>query len=144
MNYEIKKSQGLTLKNVQEHNRSAILREVYERGLCSRTEIGDKVGLDQATITRAVQRLVDEDLLVESIMGKEKGQRGRRSIGLQLSPNLYRIVAVRLQRLSFKVALWDLTGTSLKVVEKSINPSEKPFGVFDQIVKIFNADFGIL
>jgi len=135
---DIKKTQGLTLKNVQEHNRSTILREVYERGLCSRTEIGDKVGLDQATITRAVQRLVDEDLLVESIMGKEKGQRGRRSIGLQLSPNLYRIVAVRLQRLSFKVALWDLTGTSLKVVEKSINPSEKPFGVFDQIVKIID------
>ena len=39
MNYEIKKSQGLTLKNVQEHNRSTILREVYERDY-SRTEIG--------------------------------------------------------------------------------------------------------
>ena len=50
-----KLSTGLTQKNVQEHNLLTILREIYETGLRSRVEIADKVRLDQATVTRAVQ-----------------------------------------------------------------------------------------
>ena len=114
-----KLSTGLTQKNVQEHNLSTILRGIYETGLSSRVEIADKVGLDQATVTRAVQKLVEKGIVFESILRKQKGQRGRRSIGLQLSTNLYRFVIVRLQRLSFKVALIDLTGN---ILEGSLSP----------------------
>ena len=89
-----KLSTGLTQKNVQEHNLSTILRGIYETGLSSRVEIADKVGLDQATVTRAVQKLVEKGIVFESILRKQKGQRGRRSIGLQLSTNLYRFVIV--------------------------------------------------
>ena len=49
-----KLSTGLTKKNVQEHNLTTILRGIYESGICSRVEIADKVGLDQATVTRVV------------------------------------------------------------------------------------------
>lgn len=109
MKNEHKLSTGLTKKNVQEHNLTTILRGIYESGICSRVEIADKVGLDQATVTRVVQKLVENEIVFESILGKETGQRGRRSIGLELSPNRYRLVVVRLQRLSFRVALLDLT-----------------------------------
>ena len=130
-----KLSTGLTQKNVQEHNLSTILRGIYETGLSSRVEIADKVGLDQATVTRAVQKLVEKGIVFESILRKQKGQRGRRSIGLQLSTNLYRFVIVRLQRLSFKVALIDLTGNILEETEHAIDALQKPVHIFDMIVQ---------
>ena len=130
-----KLSTGLTQKNVQEHNLSTILRGIYETGLSSRVEIADKVGLDQATVTRAVQKLVEKGIVFESILSKQEGQRGRRSIGLQLSTNLYRFVIVRLQRLSFKVALIDLTGNILEETEHAIDALQKPVHIFDMIVQ---------
>ena len=135
MKNRYKLSTGLTQKNVQEHNLSTILRGIYETGLSSRVEIADKVGLDQATVTRAVQKLVEKGIVFESILRKQKGQRGRRSIGLQLSTNLYRFVIVRLQRLSFKVALIDLTGNILEETEHAIDALQKPVHIFDMIVQ---------
>jgi len=136
-----KLSTGLTQKNVQEHNLLTILREIYETGLSSRVEIADKVRLDQATVTRAVQKLVEKGIIFESILSKQEGQRGRRSIGLQLSTNLYRFVIVRLQRLSFKVALIDLTGNILKETEHAIDALQKPVHIFDMIVQETEKNF---
>ena len=135
MKNEYKLSSGLTQKNVQKHNLTTILRGIYETGICSRVEIADKVGLDQATVTRAVQKLVEKEIVFESILGKETGQRGRRSIGLELSPNRYRLVVVRLQRLSFRVALLDLTGNIMEETECPIDALKKPSHIFDLIVQ---------
>ena len=135
MKNEYKRSTGLTQKNVQEHNLTTILRGIYESGICSRVEIADKVGLDQATVTRVVQKLVEKEIVFESILGKETGQRGRRSIGLELSPNRYRLVVVRLQRLSFRVALLDLTGNIMEETECPIDALKKPSHIFDLIVQ---------
>ena len=135
MKNEYKRSTGLTQKNVQEHNLTTILRGIYETGICSRVEIANKVGLDQATVTRAVQKLVEKEIVFESILSKETRQRGRRSIGLQLSANRYRLVVVRLQRLSFKVALLDLTGNILEETEHPIDALQKPAHIFDLIVQ---------
>jgi predicted NBD/HSP70 family sugar kinase len=135
MKNEHKLSTGLTKKNVQEHNLTTILRGIYESGICSRVEIADKVGLDQATVTRVVQKLVENEIVFESILGKETGQRGRRSIGLELSPNRYRLVVVRLQRLSFRVALLDLTGNIMQETECPIDALKKPSHIFELIVQ---------
>ena len=135
MKNEYKRSTGLTQKNVQEHNLTTILRGIYETGICSRVEIANKVGLDQATVTRAVQKLVEKEIVFESILSKKTRQRGRRSIGLRLSANRYRLVVVRLQRLSFKVALLDLTGNILEETEHPIDALQKPPHIFDLIVQ---------
>lgn len=135
MKNEYKLSTGLTKKNVQEHNLTTILRSIYESGICSRVEIADKVGLDQATVTRVVQKLVEKEFVFESILGKKTGQRGRRSIGLKLSHNRYRLVVVRLQRLSFRVALLDLTGNIMEETECPIDALKKPSHIFDLIVQ---------
>ncbi len=135
MKNDYKLSTGLTKKNVKKHNLTTILRDIYESGICSRVEIADKVGLDQATVTRVVQKLVDKEIVFESILAKETGQRGRRSIGLELSPNRYRLVVIRLQRLCFGVALLDLTGNTMEETECSVDPLKKPTQIFDLIVQ---------
>ena len=61
---------GLTAKSVQEINRGVILRMIYERRLCSRSEIAQGSGLDASTVTRVVQQLVDDRIVEECILQK--------------------------------------------------------------------------
>ena len=126
---------GLTSKSVQEFNRRVILRLIYERRLCSRSEIVQSSGLDASTVTRVVQQLVDDRIVEESILQKIENQRGRRSIGLRMAADPHRVLVVRLQRLNFNVAMLDLTGSTLKSIEipvKSISTAEN---IFDHIVE---------
>ena len=109
---------GLSLKGVQAFNRSAILNVIHKRGLCSRAEISAETELDQATVTRAVNSLIEDGLVEEvSLM---KGQRGRRSIGLSLNSGRFRVIAVRLQRLTFSIACFDLRGNARDMIETAI------------------------
>jgi DNA-binding MarR family transcriptional regulator len=69
---------GISLGDVQEFNRSVILRVIHNRRVCSRKEISVATGLDQATVTRAITPLIEDGIVEEvSLM---KGPRGRRSI----------------------------------------------------------------
>ena len=123
---------GISLKDVQAFNRSAILKIIHERGVCSRAEISLETGLDQATVTRAMTSFI-EDGIVEEV-SLIKGQRGRRSIGLSFDTSRYRVITIRLQRLSFSVALFDLRGNALDMIEKAIPHQQAPKQTFDEIV----------
>ncbi|MBF0289834.1 MAG: ROK family transcriptional regulator [SAR324 cluster bacterium] len=127
---------GISLKGVQEFNRSVILKVIHERGVCSRATISSEIELDQATITRAITQLIEDGIVEEvSLM---KGQRGRRSIGLSLDSGRFRVIVVRLQRLSFSVALFDLLGNTLDLVENAIPSQQSPKQTFGKIVEIID------
>ena len=132
------RSRGFTVKSVQEYNRRVILRLIYERRLCSRSEIVQSSGLDASTVTRVVQQLVDEGFVEESILQKEENQRGRRSIGLRIAADPHRVLVVRLQRLNFRVALMDLRGSVLKSNEIQVKPVNTAESIFEQIVESLN------
>mgnify|MGYP001300265620 FL=1 len=132
------RSRGFTVKSVQEYNRRVILRLIYERRLCSRSEIVQSSGLDASTVTRVVQQLVDEGVVEESILQKEENQRGRRSIGLRIAADPHRVLVVRLQRLNFRVALMDLRGSVLKSNEIQVKPVNTAESIFEQIVESLN------
>ena len=134
---------GLTAKSVQEINRGVILRMIYERRLCSRSEIAQGSGLDASTVTRVVQQLVDDRIVEESILQKVENQRGRRSIGLKMAADPHRVLVVRLQRLNFKVAMLDLTGSILKSIEIPVNSVSTAENIFDHIVESLNSFLGL-
>ena len=123
---------GISLKDVQAFNRSAILKVIHERGVCSRSEISLETGLNQATITRAMTSLIEDEIVEE--VSLIKGARGRRSIGLSFDTRRYRVITVRLQRLNFSVALFDLRGNTVEMIEKAIPPQQAPKQTFGQIV----------
>ena len=133
------RSRGLTVKSVQEFNRRVILRLIYEKKLCSRTEIVESSRLDASTVTRVVQQLVDDGFVEESILQKGENQRGRRSIGLRIAADPHRVLVVRLQRLNFQVAMLDLRGSILKSAEVQIKPISKAENIFEQIVESLNS-----
>ena len=123
---------GISLKDVQAFNRSAILKVIHERGVCSRAEISLETGLNQATVTRAMASLIEDEIVEE--VSLIKGARGRRSIGLSFDTHRYRVITVRLQRLSFSVALFDLRGNTLEMIEKALPEQQTPKQTFGEIV----------
>ncbi len=128
---------GLSLDGVQSFNRSVILAVIHRLGVCSRKEISRRTGLDQATVTRALKPLI-ENQVVEEIGTSASGNRGRRSINLRLSGRRFRVIAVRLKRLSFAVGLFDLLGEEVKSVDVPIPQVQRPQETFDQITRLIN------
>ena len=87
---------GLSIEGVQGHNRQVILKALHDLGTCSRKDISVVSGLDQATVTRAIDPLLDDGIVEE--VGLVKGGRGRRSINLDFSASGRHILCLRLQR----------------------------------------------
>jgi N-acetylglucosamine repressor len=127
---------GLSLDGVQAFNRSVILSTIHKLGICSRKEISLKTGLDQATITRALGPLIETEVVEE--VGFSQGARGRRSISLSLSSRRFRVIALRLKRLSFAVALFDLLSRAVESTEVPIPATQKPKDTFREIARVID------
>ena len=102
---------GKNLGNVQEMNRSSVLRLLLKRSNCSRAEIAKELELKQATITNIIGDFLSWGLVEES--GLISGSKGRRSISLRICQEKYFVIGVRLRRTSFKVGLFDFSGTNI-------------------------------
>ncbi len=127
-----KSPKGISLSDVQEHNRSLILQIIHSKGECSRKDISVETGLDQATISRVVNRLIETELVEEVSLLKNK--RGRRSIGVSFCANSYRIISLRLQRRNFDIAVFDLLGTIVSSHEYPIDLEGEPQEIFNRIL----------
>ncbi|MCG9626761.1 ROK family transcriptional regulator [Vibrio mediterranei] len=124
MNKSIRNALGVSLDDVQNHNKRVILNALHDKGSCSRKEISQIVGLDQATVTRAIKPLIEQGLVVET--GVKKAARGRSSIYLGFNTQHLRIVSVRIQRTNFSIDTYDLNGKSLDNITKPINTEDTP------------------
>ncbi|MCC4821450.1 winged helix-turn-helix domain-containing protein, partial [Vibrio lentus] len=63
MNKPMRSGLGVSLDDVQNHNKRVILNALHNSGSCSRKEISQLVGLDQATVTRAIKPLIEQGLI---------------------------------------------------------------------------------
>ncbi|UVI29164.1 ROK family protein [Paenibacillus spongiae] len=110
---------GTNLEDVQEMNRSLVIQLMRRRVVCSRAELTQASGLNQSTITHIINELISWGLVVET--GIIDGKKGRRSIGIKLHCEPYKIVGVRLARKSITVALYDLAGVEYDKRQISIH-----------------------
>lgn len=133
MNKPMRSGLGVSLDDVQNHNKRVILNALHNSGSCSRKEISQLVGLDQATVTRAIKPLIEQGLIVET--GVRKAARGRSSIYLGFNTQHLRIVSVRIQRTNFSIDTYDLNGVSLTSVVKPINTDNSPEELIEYLTK---------
>ncbi|MCF7503580.1 ROK family transcriptional regulator [Vibrio sp. L3-7] len=133
MNKPMRSGLGVSLDDVQNHNKRVILNALHNSGSCSRKEISQLVGLDQATVTRAIKPLIEQGLIVET--GVRKAARGRSSIYLGFNTQHLRIVSVRIQRTNFSIDTYDLNGVSLTNVVKPINTDNSPEELIEYLTK---------
>lgn len=114
--------QGINLEEVQELNRALVVRSLRKARLCSRADLAKRTGLKQPTITRIISDFLEWGLVTER--GIIEGQKGRRSIGISLNTELYKVIGVRLARKHFTVGLFDMFGSGEVVAREPIEALE--------------------
>jgi N-acetylglucosamine repressor len=110
---------GTNLEDVQEINRSLVLRLIRRFKVCSRATIAEETGLQQATISKIVSDLIGWGFLKE--VGIIEGKKGRRSIGVTLNIEKYKVIGVRLTRNYYTISLFDLFGNPYNISDIKIN-----------------------
>ncbi|RDU25257.1 ROK family protein [Anaerosacchariphilus polymeriproducens] len=99
---------GINQDIIQKTNRSLLLKYLRREGTCSRVHLANLTELKQATVTNIMKDFIDWEIVKE--VGFLNGNKGRRSIGIAVNKDMFRVIGVRIARKYFKVALYDLTG----------------------------------
>lgn len=102
---------GVNQDDIQELNRALILQNLRKKGICSRAALASQIGLKQATITNIVKDFIDWGLITET--GFLNGNKGRRSIGITINNEQYRILGIRLSRKFYRIGVFNLSGDIL-------------------------------
>ena len=113
------KKKGKNLEDIQQMNRSLVVRLLRRMQICSRADLAKETGLKQATITNIINDLISWGLVKET--GIINGKKGRRSIGITLDNENFKIIGARLTRNYFSVGLFDLFGINYGVRTEKIN-----------------------
>lgn len=83
----------------------AILRKFYRDGFLSIHELSESIKMSAPTITKAVDDLIEEQLVVKTGMGESSG--GRRPWIFGINPSSRYILAVDLERSFVRMAIFD-------------------------------------
>jgi predicted NBD/HSP70 family sugar kinase len=118
----IKTKPGTNLEDVQEMNRSLVIKLLRKKHICSRAELAKVSGLNTSTITNIVNDLIKWGLIVET--GMIDGKKGRRSIGIKLNSDSYKVIGIRLSRKLISIALYDLDGKEYFIKQSTINKAD--------------------
>lgn len=92
-------------------NRTQVLRYLVQHKGCSRAELGAATGLTLASITKILHALLDSGAVYET--GYAEGKKGRRSVGLSLNYDQYKVLAVRLSWARLEMNVFDFLGNAL-------------------------------
>jgi len=131
-----KRKSGTNLEDVQEMNRSLVLKLVRKKQICSRAELARDSGLNQSTITNIVNEMINSGLIVET--GVIDGKKGRRSIGIKLNSEPYKIIGIRLTRKSIMAGLYDLQGNEYEFSQRSIEPGSGSVSALNQMKEMIS------
>ena len=96
----------------------AVVIEILVHGAQSRAQLAARMGLSAATLTRLVRPLVDAGVLVESDAVRTSG-RGRSSLPLDVVPEQYRFLGVKLTTESMYAVATDLRA---RVLDQQVVP----------------------
>lgn len=99
---------GNNNSDLTEMNRSAVVKILQQREVCSRADIAKQTGLTQAAITKIVAALMEIGIVTE--IGIMKGSGNRRSIGLRLNADKHQVIGVKFARQVFAVGVFDISG----------------------------------
>jgi predicted NBD/HSP70 family sugar kinase len=115
--------EGKNLEDVQEMNRSLIIRLLQRSRTISRADLAKRSGLKQATITNIINDFINWGLVEET--GLIEGEKGRRSIGLGMRCENYKVISVRLSRKYFHIAVFDVSGKQYQLKQYAIDSQEE-------------------
>ncbi|WP_376791829.1 ROK family protein [Thermoflexus sp.] len=119
-------------------NRSAILELIRMHPGIPRAELGRRLGLSPATVTRLVGQLIEDGLVVErEADAAPRGYRGpgRRPRSLYLNHEAYHLIGVDLGGTHLVGAIANLNGEIMTEVRRPSKPNGKPSEALEQLMK---------
>ena len=99
---------GINQAMQQQMNLRLVLRMLWKEGVCSRAKLAKLSGLQRPTISNIIRDCIQCGLVVEQ--GLMEGEKGRRSIGIAINGEQYRVIAVKVSRRKCWVMLMGLSG----------------------------------
>ncbi|MBW7571344.1 ROK family protein [Caproiciproducens faecalis] len=118
----MERKKSFNQEKIQIVNRSLVLDLIRQQTICSRSTLASLSGLRLMTITNIINELMSCGLVVET--GLMSGNRGRRSVGLKLNDDKYKVIGVRMTRSVFYVGLFGLSGQICKKKEYKVSHNE--------------------
>jgi len=129
----IQNQKGKNHEDIQEMNRLLVIRLLQKSKVLSRAEITKQSELNQSTVTNIINDFLDWGLVRET--GLIAGNRGRRSIAIELVSEDYMIIGVRLARKYFSVGAFDLSGKCYDIETTEVDLLDKPEKILSTIQK---------
>ena len=115
---------GKNIIDIQESNRSLVLQILTENDICTRVQIAEQTGLQQASITKIIREFRAAGIVSEVCM--MTGKKGRRSIGLRLNSHLFKVIGVKISKDMFQVGVFDIKGQRLSVYSERTERLQVP------------------
>lgn len=117
-------------------NRSLVIKLLMKTGGCTRSDLAQMSGLSQAAITKITAGLLEMGIIEEN--GHGKGEKGRRTICLQLRSKCCKVLGVKIGRKSYSAGILDLAGNMLCQQTVRINMGEEPETVLRGLSGLMN------
>lgn len=118
---------GLSPLSFRLESKSQQLGKIYQLitqfDLISRTDLAKLSGLAPATITALTKMLIDHQLVVEQT-SKDPMSRGRPAVGLAISREYWRVLAVHLSSQSMEISLCDMMGKAMITQDYPLNQAD--------------------
>ena len=105
-------------------NRNRVIAEILRNPGLSRTDIGNAVGLNAASVSRITRDLIDAGLIRETDPFAPKGRPGRRFVGLRLNGEGGFVIGIGLNAFRQSVTLADLENRKIAEWISSETPGE--------------------
>ena len=122
--------------NIRENNSVLVLSEIINRPEISRALISEITGLNKATVSEIVRKLIDDEFVIEIGPGKSTSSGGRRPILLTVNKKAGISISfdVRYDRISYLITYLDGEKIDYTIEETDINKNN----VVDYITAVVN------
>lgn len=115
-----------------------ILELIQRKEVSSRVEIANKIEISQAAVSKRVKYLIENGYIKENY-DKNKKTNGRNSIGLEINPNLGRVLGLYLAPEEISIVLSDLEGNLLELEKKKIENIKEVKKIYFDLIKKYSS-----
>jgi len=107
-----------------------IIKEIYFSSLISCADLSEKINKSLPLTTKILNELIDEGLVIET--GHAASTGGRRPAMYSLKPGVMHVIAVAMDQLVTKIALVDLSDSTIKEITKfELKLDKNPNALFE-------------
>lgn len=120
-----------------------ILELIQKKQVTSRVELANKLGISQAAVSKKVKQLIEEGYIKENY-SKNKKTNGRNAVGLEINPNLGKVLGLYLAPDEISIVLADLEGNLLELEKKKIKNVKEVKKMYLELIKKYTSKHRII